>query len=103
MPAVSWANFNPEGRGGIILRAIYPQPRRLTREQAVAMPLEDLRGLKIRFFKSLQGREDLAAFTTLTRQTASPISASYHADIDFSREKIGDHPLPIDLRLANAC
>jgi len=30
MPAVSWANFNPESKGGIILKTIYPQPRYLT-------------------------------------------------------------------------
>ena len=49
MPAVSWANFDPEGQGGIILRAIYPQPRRLTRQQAVAMPLEDLRSIILEY------------------------------------------------------
>jgi len=47
MPAVSWANFHPEGQGGVILRAIYPQPRRLTREQA--MPLDDLRLIIIEY------------------------------------------------------
>lgn len=31
------------------------------------LPLEDLRVLKIRFYTALQGRESLAAFTTLTR------------------------------------
>ena len=43
------------------------------------LPLEDLRVLKIRFFNSLQGREDLAAFTTLTRQITSPVAAVYNS------------------------
>jgi len=42
MPAVSWANFNPGGKGGIILKTIYEQPRRLTREQANDLSLEDI-------------------------------------------------------------
>jgi hypothetical protein len=49
MPAVSWANFNPEGKGGIILKTIYEQPRRLTREQAKAFSLEDLQFILVEF------------------------------------------------------
>jgi hypothetical protein len=49
MPAVSWANFNPEGKGGIILKTIYEQPRKLTRDQAVAMPLEDMQLIMLEF------------------------------------------------------
>ena len=43
MPAVSWAGFNPAGRGGLVLKAVFEQPRRLTREQAVKLTVQDIR------------------------------------------------------------
>ena len=43
VPAVSWAGFNPAGRRGLVLKAVFEQPRRLTREQAVKLSVQDIR------------------------------------------------------------
>ena len=49
MPAVSWAGFNPAGPGGLILQAVFDQPRRLTREQTLKLSLQDVRELHEEF------------------------------------------------------
>lgn len=43
MPSASWAGFNPAGRGGLILQAVFDEPRRLTKEQASKLSVQDVR------------------------------------------------------------
>jgi hypothetical protein len=45
-PAVSWANFDPEGNGAIVLSELFDTPRRLTREQAGKLSLQDVRSIQ---------------------------------------------------------
>ena len=41
MPARSWAGFNPAGKGGVVLRALFNPPRKLTHEQCLRMSIMD--------------------------------------------------------------
>lgn len=45
-PAHSWANFDPEGNGAIVLSEVFEMPRRLTREQARQLSLHDVRSIQ---------------------------------------------------------
>ena len=46
VPAVSWAGFNPAGRGRLVLRAVCSPPRKLTFEDSLKLTVADLTEFK---------------------------------------------------------
>ena len=41
MPSEGWSSFNPTSKSGIILKALFDQPRKLTHDQAQKLTLRD--------------------------------------------------------------